>query len=171
MVKSKTYKTNITLNKRKRGIIRKAIEMSTICNQQVYCVIADPKKKTFVEYKSCPKIDFNDYKNFEFYNDGDYDALSNKFITKKQLEDIQAKHRHDKREPGEFINIKDSANSEEQEVDNILRRLIPNFGKRLVPNFSSFPKSTPLMQKMKSNPNPVIHPKLPNFAFDTALES
>jgi hypothetical protein len=88
MPKSKIYRERVSLNKRKRGIIRKAIEMSIILNQQVYIAIADPKKKTFIEYKSVGKIDLIGIENYEIYDDHDYDALSSKFTTKKQLEQI-----------------------------------------------------------------------------------
>ena len=46
MVKTNKYKENVTLNKRKRGILRKAMELEQICGQQVYIAIADPKAKT-----------------------------------------------------------------------------------------------------------------------------
>jgi C4-type Zn-finger protein len=93
MVKSKGYKQSLSLNKRKRGIIRKAIEMSINLSQQVYIAIADPVKKSFIEYKSVPKFDLNKIENYEMYDNDDYEALSNKFITKNQLEEIQHKHR------------------------------------------------------------------------------
>ena len=93
MVKSKTYKQSVTLNKRKRGILRKAIELATICGQHVYIAIADPKSKTLAEYKSDAKFDVNEYENFEVYDNEDYEALSNKFITRRQLDEIQNRHR------------------------------------------------------------------------------
>ena len=92
-VKSKTYKASVTVNKRKRGILRKAMELESICGQRIYIAIADPKTKTLAEFRSDSKFDMKQFKNFEVYDNEDYEALANKFITRKQLEGIQSKHR------------------------------------------------------------------------------
>ena len=83
MVKSKEYKLNITLNKRKRGLIRKAIEIVNLCRQDVYIAIADPRTKTLVEFQSDNRIERSDYQNLEMFDSKDYEALHNKFITRK----------------------------------------------------------------------------------------
>ena len=46
------YDQMVTLNKRKRGIIRKAIELCNMCDQEVYIAIFDRAKNHLVEYKS-----------------------------------------------------------------------------------------------------------------------
>ena len=139
MVKSKTYKQSVTLNKRKRGILRKAIELATICGQHVYIAIADPKSKTLAEYKSDAKFDLKTYENFELYDNEDYEALSNKFITKKQLDQIQNRHRDGVMEPGEMLKMSETGSTTDDSVDNILSKLVPNFGKKA------------LSQKIKKN--------------------
>ena len=89
MVKSKIYKESVTLNKRKRGIIRKAIELSSICNQQIYIAMYDPSRNTLVEYKSSGNFNTSSVKKFEIYDNGDYKALENKHLTSKQIKEIQ----------------------------------------------------------------------------------
>ena len=40
-MKKRAYENVVSLNKRKRGIIRKAIELSNLCEQQIYLAIYD----------------------------------------------------------------------------------------------------------------------------------
>ena len=74
---------NVTYCKRKRGLIKKAIELSKLCEQYVYMVIFDKEKQRLVEYTSTP--DFNSkivskltspqlrkYLKYENYNNGQY---------------------------------------------------------------------------------------------------
>jgi hypothetical protein len=46
----------VTFNKRKRGLLRKAIEISTMCQQDVFIVILDRQKETMVEFNSSPQF-------------------------------------------------------------------------------------------------------------------
>jgi hypothetical protein len=94
------YDKVVTLNKRKRGIIRKAIELCRLCDQEIYIAIFDKSNQTFVQYKSTDMI--NPEKLIEMqkltslqhekYDNGDYDQLSGKFITRDQFVAIQNKH-------------------------------------------------------------------------------
>jgi hypothetical protein len=43
---------NLAYNKRKRGLIRKAIELSQFCGQEIFMVIFDRSKKRLVEFNS-----------------------------------------------------------------------------------------------------------------------
>jgi hypothetical protein len=43
---------SLAYNKRKRGIIRKAIELSEFCGQEIFMVIFDRDKKRLVEFSS-----------------------------------------------------------------------------------------------------------------------
>ena len=86
------YKQSASLNKRKRGILRKAMELSKLCGQQVHITIGDPSSKTLAEYKS--DKNFNGYENFEIFDDGDYEDLSNRYLNNQNFEKIQNKHRH-----------------------------------------------------------------------------
>ena len=70
----------VTLNKRQRGILRKAMELSTIGQLDIYMGIYDQEKNNFVEYKSCPQFCVDRDATREVYDNGDYDELKEKFI-------------------------------------------------------------------------------------------
>mgnify|MGYP000928159500 CR=1 FL=1 len=48
---------NVTYNKRKKGLIKKAMELSILCDQEVYLAIFDKEKKKLVLYTSDEKLD------------------------------------------------------------------------------------------------------------------
>ena len=48
---------NVTYSKRKRGILKKAIELSSLCGQNIYLVIFDKEKQKLIEFRS--KDEFN----------------------------------------------------------------------------------------------------------------
>lgn len=50
-------KRNMTLWKRKKGLLKKAIELASMCNTKVYLAIYDDNRKRFTEYQSA--VDFN----------------------------------------------------------------------------------------------------------------
>ena len=45
---------NVTYCKRKRGLIKKAIELSKLCDQYIFLVIFDVEKQKLVQYNSSP---------------------------------------------------------------------------------------------------------------------
>ena len=57
--KPKPYskKQRVTYYKRKRGCLKKCIEMSTICDQDVFMVMLDKKTKMLIELNSTPEFD------------------------------------------------------------------------------------------------------------------
>ena len=56
---SKTKQERITYFKRKRGLLKKCIELSTRCNQKVYLFMADSDNDQLVEYCSTPDFNIN----------------------------------------------------------------------------------------------------------------
>ena len=79
----------VTYNKRKKGLIKKAMELSILCDQDVYLAIFDKDKKKLVLYTSHENIGnkkieklYNEVKNeenHEHYINEDYDQfLENK---------------------------------------------------------------------------------------------
>ena len=60
---------NVTYCKRKRGLVKKAIELSKLCNQYVYMVIFDKEKQRMIEYNS--NLDF-DYRVINLLADKQY---------------------------------------------------------------------------------------------------
>ena len=56
---SKKKKERRTYFKRKRGLLKKCIEMSLRLQQDVYMVIYDKKAKKLVEFNSTPEFDLD----------------------------------------------------------------------------------------------------------------
>ena len=50
-------KLNVTFQKRKRGLLKKVIELTSLCDQQTLMFIYDDHKNTLIQYQSSP--DFN----------------------------------------------------------------------------------------------------------------
>ena len=55
--KIETKDARVTYYKRKRGCLKKCIEMSTICGLDVFMVMVDRKTKRLVELNSVPEFD------------------------------------------------------------------------------------------------------------------
>ena len=98
----------VTYYKRKRGIIKKCIELSQICHQDVFLVIKDQHTGKLVEYNSSSdfnleavfkaKMDLNLESFSKFYN-SDLELLG-KNMTPMQFEQIQTTYKKDlKRQP------------------------------------------------------------------------
>ena len=88
------YKQSAQLNKRKRGLLRKAMELSRLCGQQVFVAIGDPVTKTLTEFKSDQNHTFLDYDEFEVFDNGDYEDLEKKYVNNKKYAEIQNRHKH-----------------------------------------------------------------------------
>ena len=48
---------NVTYSKRKRGILKKAIELSSLCGQDIFLIIFDKEKQKLIEFRS--SLDFS----------------------------------------------------------------------------------------------------------------
>mmetsp|Transcript_8636 Transcript_8636/g.13378 ORF Transcript_8636/g.13378 Transcript_8636/m.13378 type:complete len:92 (+) Transcript_8636:37-312(+) len=48
---------NVTYSKRKRGLLKKAMELSILCGQDIFFVCFDRSKQRLVEFKSSPGFD------------------------------------------------------------------------------------------------------------------
>ena len=49
----------VTYNKRKKGLVKKAMELSILCEQEVYLMIVDKSKSKLVVYTSTQDFDCN----------------------------------------------------------------------------------------------------------------
>ena len=94
-------KANVTYHKRKRGIVKKCIDLSTICDQDMYLYAVDRKTKRVFEYCSTP--DFNiqavvaarkdkDKTDFSKYFNSDYELLLDN-MTPRKFQDIETTHK------------------------------------------------------------------------------
>ena len=103
MGKKESHSLRVSYNKRKRGLLRKAIELSNLCKQDIFIVILDRERQNMVEFNSSKEFNHlainslhqNDVRrqlDFELYGNEDYDALENKFIANYQYKNIQSKN-------------------------------------------------------------------------------
>ena len=84
-------KQKVLLNKRKRGYIRKSIELAKLCNQKVMVNIYDGSSETLVTYQTRDKMGLEAFQklrkdckiNKEVYCDEDYQLLGEKYLTSK----------------------------------------------------------------------------------------
>ena len=89
------------------------MELTKLSGVEIYIAIEDPKSNTLTQYESEQKIDLDQFDTHEVYKISNYDDLESKFTTKKTFEDIQKKR----------------VETSQHEVDQIISRLVPNFGK------------------------------------------
>jgi hypothetical protein len=69
----------LTFSKRVKGLVKKAIELSKLCDQEVFLYVVDQTKRKVVHYESTPELDLKsifDLEYFrEFYSNQDYVKL------------------------------------------------------------------------------------------------
>jgi hypothetical protein len=81
----KTYPCNAKRSyiKRKRGFLKKAMEFSLKCNQEIFLVIFDRKSNQYVEYRSSDHIDLKMVKALQ--NDDIASTLSRENYSNKDF--------------------------------------------------------------------------------------
>ena len=66
----------MTYCKRKKGLLKKAIELSTLCDLKMFVYIYDPKQQRVIHYASDADFDLVDIFNLktqrEYYTNDDY---------------------------------------------------------------------------------------------------
>lgn len=86
---------NITFWKRKRGLLKKAMELSMLCDKHVYVMIFDKQKQKGIEFKSHDDFDarlisvltkpkFESQITFQKFDNSHYSEINE--LTKRQLE-------------------------------------------------------------------------------------
>ena len=94
-------KDRVTYYKRKRGILKKCIELSTKCDQDIYLVILDKKNQRLVEFNSSDRFNIEAVINtkkyeqvFDFckYCNEDLHLLEDN-MTPHQFEGIETKYK------------------------------------------------------------------------------
>lgn len=109
-----SYKREVTFVKRKRGLIKKAMELSILCNKEVLVYIYDQKKNGIVSYEANPSTfsisdlqkklaDFSaEVAHLESYDNTDFDLLKeNSYIGKNLINQNQQAKRKSKRKNSE----------------------------------------------------------------------
>lgn len=57
MPQKRPYDQVVTMNKRKRGLIRKAIELCKLCDLEIYIAVFDKEVGTLIQFKSSDVLD------------------------------------------------------------------------------------------------------------------
>lgn len=74
-IESKNHR-RVTFCKRKKGLLKKSIELSLLCDVDVFVFIYDKNNKSCTHFGSNPKLNmlkiFNDRCNREFFSNRDY---------------------------------------------------------------------------------------------------
>ena len=80
-------KRRVTLSKRKKGLLKKSIELSKLCSVKVFMLIYDPKTKRFAQYRSTASFDADECRKIT------RDELDCKFFTNDDYDDIFKEYR------------------------------------------------------------------------------
>ena len=71
-----TNSRNVTYNKRTKGLVKKSIELSVLCDQEVFVYIYDKNKDKVIHFHSDPEMDINEIftrsLSREFLTNNDY---------------------------------------------------------------------------------------------------
>lgn len=94
---------NVTFSKRKRGILKKAIELSSLCGLDIFMVIFDKEKQKMIEFRSrddfTSKIvaqltqkDISLQFKHEVFTNEDYNRFSRKNEDEREESDFESKN-------------------------------------------------------------------------------
>ena len=50
-------KRTVVKNKRRNGILKKAVELSLLCDQKIYLIVYDPEYDRMIQFMSDPEFD------------------------------------------------------------------------------------------------------------------
>ena len=72
----------VTYCKRKKGLLKKSIELSVLCDLKVFCFIYDESQQRVIHFASDPSLDildiFNKENQREYYTNSDYGRVGGK---------------------------------------------------------------------------------------------
>lgn len=72
----------VTYCKRKKGLLKKSIELSVLCDLKVFCYIYDPSQQRVIHFASDPSLNlldmFNRENQREYYTNSDYGRVGGK---------------------------------------------------------------------------------------------
>lgn len=72
----------VTYCKRKKGLLKKSIELSVLCDLKVFCYIYDPGQQRVIHFASDPSLNlldiFNKENQREYYTNSDYGRVGGK---------------------------------------------------------------------------------------------
>lgn len=75
-----TNQSQVTYCKRKKGLLKKSMELSILCELKMFLFIYDERQQRVVHYASDPNVDitelFNKKAQREYYTNADYVALA-----------------------------------------------------------------------------------------------
>ena len=85
MIEGET-KRKVAYCKRRRGLLKKAIELSKMCNKRIFLFMYDPEKDSAIQYASDKEFRFGEVyktmqrlhelkKSIDFYTNDDYEKL------------------------------------------------------------------------------------------------
>ena len=103
-IQDKTQR-NIALCKRRRGFLKKAIELSRLCDQRIFLIIHDPEKDKAIQFTSDRQFNvqeaYSTARRIHRANRSNFDVFDNSDYHKFQLVDFRRLPYNSTRDPTE----------------------------------------------------------------------